>query len=452
MSALQTGYRADDLVPAPSALFVEDIQGTVVSCRLIPSNRIASQTVGSYLAFTQLIEQIRGVLISLLSYELQTPLCAIQTTVETLLEGDTIPAQAQRSMVQLSLSELNRITQLVESFLIYANKVWALTLDFAQFRPSRTAATYLKSMFATLPTEFEKGQIWTDLATARLQPFLTALSDGHSDRAELIWAHERDLLEQEWQQTLAIINHEVRSPFTTLKVCLETLENDGTTPLSARIALLSVAKDDLERLSSLSQDLEFLSRLASRQVHFQPEKVDLTATLKTTLASFLQQTAQESSVSIRIDNDVPAPLLWIDGDRLAEVLQRLLANACRFTTTAGDIRIRHQVFGLSGKAQDERSTLRIDVSDSGCGINAEHLECVFECFYQEEDYLRRSKGGMGLGLTICRYLVEGMGGRIWAESSGKDKGSCFCLVLPVRKELDMEERDRAVNAPTCSNG
>ena len=434
MSALQIDCQTNDLTSAASAITVESSeQETALACRLISVRHVAP-TQSSYLAFTQLLEQIRGVLVSLLSYELQTPLCVIQTSVETLCEGDTIPAQAQRSMVQLSLSELERITLLVEDFLLYANEIWALTLDFAQFRPRRTAAAYLKSMFSKLCKSFEKDQRWIKVATARLQPCLSELLADQSSQTELIWSEERNLLEREWRQTLAIVNHELRTPFTTLKVCLETLESDGITPLSARLALLAIAEDDLERLRGLSQDLELLSRLTARQVHFQTEAVDLAATLQSVLSSFSTKSAAASVANVRIENETPSPLVWADGDHLAEVLQRLLENAYRFTETTGDVCIKHQVFGLESSTPGKPSTLKIDISDSGCGIEADHLKCVFECFYQEENYLRRSKGGTGIGLTICQYLVEGMGGRIWAESSGKAQGSCFCLVLPIQQE------------------
>ncbi|MGD1899879.1 MAG: ATP-binding protein [Phormidesmis sp.] len=421
-------------IPIAATTTALEQQEVELVCQFLPQPRISSLT-GAQFKLAKLLEQIRGVLISLLSNELRTPLCTIQTTIETLSEGDTIPAQAQRSMIQLSLTELNRLALLVESFLSYANQVWALTLDFAQFRPSRTAATYLNSMFAALPNTFSRDQSWLKDARKRLRPFLAALCDEGSGRDELIWAEERILLEDEWRQALAIINHELRTPFTTLKVCLETLESEGASPASVRLALLTVAEDDLKRLETLSRDLELLSRLDARQICFQTELIDLTATLQTTLNSVLQQASSETPVDVKIENSEQIPLVWADGAHLIEVLQRLLENAFRFTAAAGFINVKHQVFGLQAKEQeDEIATLKIDISDSGHGIEQEHLACIFECFYQEEDYLRRNHGGIGIGLTICRYLVEGMGGRIWAESPGRNLGSRFCLMLPIQRQ------------------
>lgn len=388
------------------------------------------------LALAQLLAQLRGVLISLLSYTLQTPLSTVQTTVETLFEGDTIPAQAQRSMIRLSLTELNRLSLLVESLLAYINQVWALTLDFAQFRPSKQSAAYLRSMFAALPDTFKAAQPWIEEASARLRPFLDAVSNVQGDFAELIWPQERALLEQEWRQMLAIVNHELRTPFTTLKVCLETLEAETEASVTDRLTFLEIASDDINRLGLLGQDLELLSRLSARQVWFRTELVDLAALLQNTISSFLRQVPEATPASIKSEAITGVSLVWADGDHLAEVIQRLLDNAYRFTAQAGEITVRAHVEIDENKPsvwseRGELSTLSIDVSDSGQGISRGKLACVFECFYQEEGYLRRTQGGMGIGLTICRYLIEGMGGRIWAESPGKALGSRFCLRLPV---------------------
>lgn len=422
--------------PMCSTLSRREHLGADLYCRIVAGGA-AIPARDPRLALAQLLAQIRAVLISLLSYELQTPLSAIQTTVETLFEGDTIPAQAQRSMIQLSVTELHKLSLLVESFLSYVNQVWALTLDFSQFRPSQKAPVYLKAVFAALPDTFESAQPWIESASARLMPFLNALSADRGDQAELMWPQERTLLEKEWRQTLAIVNHELRTPFTTLKVCLETLESEEDAPAAARQALLEVASDDLNRLRLLGQDLELLSRLSAGQVWFRTELVDLTAILQTTLSSFLKQAPAATPANIEIEAVKGGALVWADGDHLIEVIQRLLENAGRFTAATGAITIKSQVVGLDGKGrtvwrrQDEPSTLAIDISDSGQGIGLEQLACVFECFYQEADYLRRTQGGMGIGLTICRYLIEGMGGQIWAESPGKAQGSRFCLRLPV---------------------
>lgn len=112
-----------------------------------------------------------------------------------------------------------------------------------------------------------------------------------------------------------------------------------------------------------------------------------------------------------------------DGEWLVEVLAKLLDNACKFTNIEGQISIEVQT--------DDSNNLKVTVSDTGRGIEPDRLETVFDLFYQEEGALRRSAGGTGLGLAICRQIVKGWGGKIWAESLGKDRGSQFHFTVPI---------------------
>ena len=75
--------------------------------------------------------------------------------------------------------------------------------------------------------------------------------------------------------------------------------------------------------------------------------------------------------------------------------------------------------------------LEVAISDNGRGIVPSHLEAIFNCFYQEENSLRRTVNGTEIGLTICRYLINGLGGEIWANSAGKDLGSSIHFTLPL---------------------
>ena len=393
------------------------------------------------LALVQLLDHIRSMLISLLSYELQTPLSTIQIAAETLGEGDTVPAQVQRRMLVMALAELKQLGLSVERFLDYATQVWSRTLEFVQLQSKSTAALYLSSIFATLPGALQGYQPWMETAKTRLTHFLQAMGDEGNDITHEVSPQQLALLEQAQRQMLAIVNHELRTPLTTLQVCLETLQNETELPVADRQALLEVACEDLSRLCKLVQDLELLCRLEAGQVCFQTELVDLRATLQATLSSFLKQSPEDVLSNVWIEPTAHVSRLWVDGDRLIEVLKRLLENACRFTATTGEVRVKVKMtrtdFDDSGsQSSAEAYALMISISDTGRGIGSEQLEHIFDCFHQEEGYLQRTTGGIGIGLTICRYLVEGMGGQIWAESSGRHQGSRFCFTLPVYREME----------------
>jgi signal transduction histidine kinase len=120
------------------------------------------------------------------------------------------------------------------------------------------------------------------------------------------------------------------------------------------------------------------------------------------------------------------PPVRADGEWIVEVLSKLLDNACKFTQPEGEVVIEAKPNG--GKM------LEVTITDTGRGIEPNRLEAVFDRFYQEEGALRRTAGGTGLGLAICRQIVKGLGGQIWAESAGRDKGSKFHFTLPIAQE------------------
>jgi signal transduction histidine kinase len=135
------------------------------------------------------------------------------------------------------------------------------------------------------------------------------------------------------------------------------------------------------------------------------------------------------------------PLVQTDGEWLVEVLSKLLDNACKFTAPQGKVTIEAHPNG--------GQMLEVTVADTGRGIEPHRLETVFDRFYQEEGALRRTAGGTGLGLAICRQIVTGLGGKIWAESAGKDQGSQFHFTVPIYQTGVI---DALVTTPKRSRG
>lgn len=391
------------------------------------------------LALVQLLEHIRSVLISLLSYRIQPSLSTIQVGVETLTEGDSMPAQAQRQVTELALNELYELHHSIEGFLDYFTQIWSMTLDFVQIRSDEDVSLYLNSLFESLPEGLAGYQPWIATIKMRLAPFLQKMAVQEKGIDSLSRSHQIELLERERRQVLAIVNHELRTPFSTLQVCLETLQEDELLSEKNRQTLLEVACTDLDRLRLLVQDIDLLCRLKAGQICFQTELMNPSDTLQAALSSFLKQSPKGALSKLRVEWASQMSPVWAYGDRLVEVMRRLLENAVRFTSATGEVKIDVQMMGQEGiKALWSQpaapSLLKVCISDTGRGIASEELARVFDCFHQEEDYLQRTQGGMGLGLTICRSLVEGMGGDIWAESPGKQQGSQFCFTLPVRAE------------------
>ncbi|APB32720.1 GAF sensor signal transduction histidine kinase [Gloeomargarita lithophora Alchichica-D10] len=233
---------------------------------------------------------------------------------------------------------------------------------------------------------------------------------------------------------IAIIGHELRTPLSTIQVCLESLATEPEMPAPVRQEMLGTAMGDAERLHKLIQDFLTLSRLESGRVQWQTEAITLSECVELALAHL--RSRADRLPQIQVDLPADLPLLRTDGEGMVEVLVKLLDNACKFTSPEGRVTVRAQV--------QAGQMLEVVVADTGRGIEPSQLQVVFDRFYQEEGALRRTVGGTGLGLAICRQIVAGLGGQIWAESAGRGQGSKFHFTIPLGSRPDWGDMSRPV--------
>jgi two-component system sensor histidine kinase VicK len=134
--------------------------------------------------------------------------------------------------------------------------------------------------------------------------------------------------------------------------------------------------------------------------------------------------AKKKNIALRTEVQANQPLLVdIDSDKIAIVLSNMLKNALTFTNENGEVMIR---------GEQHPDYVKVSVQDNGIGIPPNELVRIFDRFYQIESHLTRKHGGMGLGLSVAKVMIEMHGGRIWAESK-EGQGSIFSFLLPVRK-------------------
>jgi signal transduction histidine kinase/DICT domain-containing protein len=233
-----------------------------------------------------------------------------------------------------------------------------------------------------------------------------------------------EALERARSNLIAITGHELRTPLSTILVCLESLANEPDMSPELQQVMLSTALTDAERLRKLVQDFLTLSRLESGRVEWHTEALDLRECIDLALSSTRTRNPAEALPPITVELPNPVPRIQGDGEWLVEVLSKLLDNACKFTPSSGTILINAR------ETETETKAVEVVISDTGRGIEPDRLEIVFDRFYQEEGALRRTTGGTGLGLAICRQIIRHLGGKIWAESLGKDQGSQFHFTLP----------------------
>jgi DICT domain-containing protein/signal transduction histidine kinase len=240
-----------------------------------------------------------------------------------------------------------------------------------------------------------------------------------------------EALDRTRSNLVAITGHELRTPLSTIQVCLESLASEPDMLPELRQVMLSTALQDGERMRKLIQDFLTLSRLEGGKVEWHPETLSLQECVELAISGLRARNTDAQLPEITVD--LPKKVLVrADGEWLVEVLAKLLDNACKFSTPQETVTIT--------ATPDGNSMVEVTVSDTGRGIVSESLETIFDLFYQEEGALRRTTGGTGLGLAICRQIVNNWGGKIWAESAGKNQGSQFHFTVP----LIVENRDSRI--------
>ncbi len=240
-----------------------------------------------------------------------------------------------------------------------------------------------------------------------------------------------EALDRTRSNLVAIVGHELRTPLSTIQVCLESLASEPDMASELSQIMLDTALSDAERMRNLVQDFLTLSRLEGGGVEWNIETLSISECIDLAVSNVKARNLGQSMPQIKnLTNPQDVPLVQTDGEWLVEVLAKLLDNACKFTQADGEIAIAVQTNGSK--------TLEVTVSDTGRGIETGSLETVFDRFYQEEGALRRSAGGTGLGLAICRQVVKNWGGEIWAESPGKDRGSIFHFTIPLQANENQE--------------
>ncbi len=217
---------------------------------------------------------------------------------------------------------------------------------------------------------------------------------------------------------LAMLGHELRNPLSAITSAITLLEMDGV-DASVVDRAKSVMRRQTDHLSSIVNDLLDLSRVMSGKIHLNKHALDLSDVVKNCVETF--RTAgrfDQKNVSVEME----AALIHGDATRIEQIVANLIDNAIKYTPEGGRIAVEVQVIA------DEAL---LAVRDTGMGISKELLPSVFDVFVQGENTLERAKGGMGIGLSLVKRLVELHGGRIAAHSEGNGKGSEFTVRFPL---------------------
>ena len=247
------------------------------------------------------------------------------------------------------------------------------------------------------------GRLSDQTLTDEEEKFFTALSTGAA--AVIIHGVEQDKVLQAMRsrdEVLSVVAHDLQNPLNVISIAANTLQQ--RLPDSSARRLIDRILRGAQRADRLIRDLLEVNAIETGRLTLVKRRVEPADLILSALES-QQSLAAEASVIIATDLSPELPPIEADEERLLEVLENLIGNALKFTSAGGSITV--------GAARDATNAIRISVKDSGSGISPDELPHVFDRFWQAKKTERR---GTGLGLTICKGIVEAHGGQIWAQS------------------------------------
>ena len=237
---------------------------------------------------------------------------------------------------------------------------------------------------------------------------------GELSRTFNTMAEELARTEQVRRSLVADVAHELRTPLSNIRGYLEAIR-DGM--VDADETTLDSMHEEVTILTRLIEDLQELALAESGQLALYIQPCELADLVRKAVAS-VQPKADSKGIGISMEPFGGVPI-EADPERIGQVLRNLLTNAVNYTPTKGSIGVR---------INEGKQEIELSVEDTGPGIDEHELPYVFERFYRVDKSRSRSTGGVGLGLTIAKRLVEAHGGRIWVTSQ-VDKGSTFTFAL-----------------------
>jgi len=233
-------------------------------------------------------------------------------------------------------------------------------------------------------------------------------------------------LDQMKSDFVSHVSHELRTPLTTMREANAQLLDGLKGPLNeGQQRFLEISQRSVDRLTRIISSLLDMGRLEAGKMQLERKSTDITSLAREVIKSLIPQADQKR---IKLKDKMPPrlPEIFVDPDRIREVFTNLVANSLKYTKEGGSVVLT---------AEQKKGILEVSVADTGIGISPEHLEKVFNRFERVAKVPIPGVGGAGLGLPICKELLDLHRGKIWVESEA-GKGSKFSFSLPIYKAAD----------------
>jgi PAS domain S-box-containing protein len=260
-----------------------------------------------------------------------------------------------------------------------------------------------------------------------------AEATAHENERLLAQATEANRLKDDF---LAVVSHELRTPLNAITGWSSLLLSDRMQSEEARRSAIETINRNARAQAQIVEDILDISRIISGKLRLDVRLINPASVIETAVES-ARPAADAKNIRLQVLLDPAAAPVSGDPDRLQQVVWNLISNAVKFTPKDGRVQIR---------LERVNSHVEITVSDTGQGISKDFLPHVFEHFRQKDSSTSRRNGGLGLGLSIARQIVEMHGGSVSAASPGEGEGSTFVVTLPLaivhRESFEPKEESR----------
>jgi signal transduction histidine kinase len=300
----------------------------------------------------------------------------------------------------------------------------------------------LQTMYDELEVLVERRTAELSVANQELKKEIRVREWAEQERARLLvleqaarrHAEEANRIKDEF---LATLSHELRTPLNAILGWVQVLRT-GKLDAAASSRALETIERNARAQAQLIADLLDVSRIITGKLRLDFKPVELPRIIDAVLES-VRPAADAKDLQLVVSlKPLGSPVLG-DSDRLQQVIWNLLSNAIKFTPRGGGVEVR---------VREERPNAVLQVNDTGVGIRSDFLPYVFDRFRQADGALTRTHGGLGLGLSIVRHLVELHGGTVEVESEGEGRGTTFTVRLPLRAgTVEEPPRDRPAGSP-----
>lgn len=316
---------------------------------------------------------------------------------------------------------------LMKTAAVFIICIIAIDAGIIGFIVSRSISKPIKELYkATKEVEMGNFNVRTDIKTNdEIEELSHAFNNTTAALSKM--DEERKQIDSAKTEFLSITSHELRSPMTPMKAQMQMLENEYFGKLTKeQKESLAIIIRNADRLDKIIADFLEISRIETARLRFVFRQTDLKETVRETV-EFMKGFANEKNIEL-VANIEEIPIIEVDPDRTSQVLRNLIHNAIKFSDENSKVEVN---------ALARKDHILFSVKDYGCGLTPENQKRVFEPFYQVEKTSCRQYGGTGLGLTICRGIIESQKGKIWVESK-PGKGCTFYFTVPLKPVKETE--------------